>query len=114
MDRMVGAYLIGGTARAEIPGIKASRNSTDTGVLIGWNTFTIDGDPAIFTNGLIGWIDGGYTKMGGRRLIQVNPLSWQLNGPEVPPSQNPGSLTFIAGDTGAPSLVPAVCGADRL
>lgn len=113
MDRLVAAYLIGGTAPAEIPGIKPSRSATDIGVLIGWNTYTKDGDPTIFTNGLIGWINGSYTKMGGRPLIQTNPLSWKLNGPAVPALQNPGSLPFIEGPKGgAPSLVPAVCGAD--
>ncbi len=65
MDRMVAAYLIGGTTPAKIPGIQPSRSATDTGVMIGW-------------------IGGSYTKMGDRPLVQVNPLSWELNGPEVP------------------------------
>ena len=112
MDRMVGAYLVGGTTPAKIPGIQPSRSAIDTGVLIGWNTYIKEGDPVIFTNGIIGWINGSYTKMGGRPLVQINPLSWKLNGPEVPPSRNPGSLPFQQGTTEAPSLVPAVCGAD--
>ncbi|MBU0605177.1 MAG: DUF3089 domain-containing protein, partial [Candidatus Omnitrophica bacterium] len=112
MNRMVSAYLIGGTTPEKIPGIQPSRSATDTGVLIGWNTYTKEGDPAIFTNGIIGWINGSYTKMGGRPLIQVNPLSWELNGPEVSSSQNPGSLPFLPGSAGAPLLVSAVCGAN--
>lgn len=112
MDRMIAAYLIGGTVPEDIPGISPSRSATDTGVIIGWNTYTKDGDPSIFTNGLIGWIDGSYKRMGGRRLIQTNPLSWELNGPEVGPSLNPGSLSSSKDLAEMQLLVPAVCGAD--
>lgn len=112
MDRLVAAYIIGGPTPAKIPGIQPARSATDTGVLIGWNTYTKEGDPAIFTNGLNGWLNGSYTRMAGRPLVQVNPLSWELNGPAVPASRNPGSLPAMEGTTGMPSLVPAVCGAD--
>jgi len=112
MDRLVAAYLIGGPTPAEIPGIQPSRSAADTGVLIGWNTYTKEGDPAIFLNGLEGWFNGSYAKMGGRPLIQVNPLSWELNGPAVPAARNPGSLPAMEGTTETPALIPAVCGAD--
>lgn len=112
MDRMVSAYLIGGTTPAKIPGIRTSLSATDTGVLIGWNAYTKEGDPSILTNGIIGWIDGSYTKMGGRPLVQINPLSWELKGPEVPSSRNPGSLSFQQDAAGALLLIPTVCGAD--
>lgn len=111
-ERMVAAYLIGGTVPAEIPGIEPSRSATDTGVVIGWNTYTKEGDPAIFTDGLIGWLDGRYIRMDGKRLLQTNPLSWELNGPKVPPSLNPGSLPVIWKSTERPLLVHSVCGAD--
>ncbi|MDD5437049.1 MAG: DUF3089 domain-containing protein, partial [Candidatus Omnitrophica bacterium] len=109
---LVAAYLIGGTIPREMSGIEPARSATDTGVLIGWNTYTKDGDPRIFTNGLIGWIGGAYVKMGGRPLLQVNPLSWELNGPALEPSRNPGALPFFGNIDEAPMLVPAVCGAD--
>lgn len=112
MDRMVGAYLIGGTIPEKIHGIPPSRSASDTGVLIGWNTYTKDGDPGIFTDGLIGWISPSYVKMGGISLLQTNPLSWELNGPEIGPSRNPGSLPFLQENAGTPSLIPAVCGAN--
>jgi len=112
MDRMIAAYLIGGTVPEDIPGISPSRSATDTGVLIGWNTYTKDGDPSIFKDGLIGWIGGSYKRMGGRRLIETNPLSWELNGPEVGPSLNPGSLLSSKDLAEMQLLVPAVCGAD--
>jgi hypothetical protein len=112
MDRLVAAYLIGGVTPAKIPGIRPARSATDTGVLIGWNTYTKSGDPTIFMNGLLGWINGSYSKMGGRPLVQVNPLSWELNGPAAPASRNPGSLPAMDGTKGTPLLVPAVCGAD--
>ncbi|MCX5679578.1 MAG: DUF3089 domain-containing protein [Candidatus Omnitrophica bacterium] len=112
MDRMIASYLIGGTIPEKIQGISPSRSATDTGVLIGWNTYTKDGDPSIFTDGLIGWIDGSYTKMGGRPLLQINPISWELKGPEVLPSQNPGSLPTPQTAAKMPLLLLAVCGAD--
>jgi len=112
MGRMVSAYLIGGTTPAKVPGISPSQSATDTGVLVGWNTYTKEGDPSIFTDGLIIWMGGSYVKMGGRTLLQTNPLSWKLNGRDVPPLCNPGSLPFLPGTTGEPLLVPAVCGAE--
>jgi hypothetical protein len=112
MDRMVAAYLIGGTIPKDIPGIMPSRSATDTGVLIGWNTYTKDGDPSVFTDDLMTWIGGSYVKMGGRPLLQVNPLSWELNGPQVPSSRNPGSLPFPDTGNEAPLLLTGVCGAD--
>lgn len=112
MGRMVAAYLIGGPIPVKMSGIGPSRSATDTGVMIGWNTYTKEGDPAIFTNGIIGWIDGAYRKMDGRPLVEVNPLSWELNGSEIPASRNPGSLPFPSGSAQAPSLVSAVCGSD--
>ena len=112
MKRMIAAYLIGGTTLKTIPGILPSRSATDTGVIIGWNTYTKDGDPGIFTNGLIGWVDGAYKRMDGRPLLQTNPLSWKLNGPEVPPLMNPGSLPSMDPANKMPLLAMAVCGAD--
>ncbi len=112
MDRMIAAYLVGGAIPENTPGIPPSRSATDTGVIIGWNTYTKEGDPGIFTDGIIGWIGGAYTKMGGRPLLRTNPLSWELNGPEVPSSRNPGSLSIPQDRDEKPLLVPAVCGAD--
>lgn len=110
--RMVAAYLIGGPIPKDISGVRASRSATDTGVVIGWNTYTKAGDPAIFTDGLVGWMDGSYIKMEGRPLLETNPISWELNGPEVGASQNPGSLQGFTDPALAPILVPGVCSAD--
>lgn len=111
-ERMVAAYLIGGTIPKDIPGTKPSRSAADTGVIIGWNTYTKDGDPSVFTDGLITWIGGSYVKIGGRPLLQVNPLSWELNGPQTPPLHNPGSLPFPDATDITPLLLPGICGAD--
>lgn len=112
MNRLVAAYLIGGMIPATISGIQPARSATDTGVLIGWNTYTKEGNPSFFKDCFAAWINGSYTKMGDRPLIQVNPLSWKLNGPAVPAVINPGSLPLIAGTTKTPLLIPGVCGAD--
>lgn len=112
MGRLVGAYLVGGITPENIDGISPSRSATDTGVLIGWNTYTGNGDPSIFTDGLKGWVGGSYAKMLGRPLIQTNPLSWELKGPAVPRGRNPGSLPFLQARIGELSLIPGVCGAD--
>lgn len=112
MKQLVAAYLIGGTSPADTPGIQPSRSATDTGVLIGWNTYTKDGNPSIVTDGIVSWIGGAYTTARGRPLIQVNPLSWQLNGPRVPASENPGSLPIPPESAKEASLIPGVSGAD--
>lgn len=110
--RMVAAYLIGGPIPKDMPGIEPSRSAVDTGTLIGWNTYTATGDSQFFTDSAIIWLDGAYRRIGGRQLLQVNPLSWVLNGKAVPASDNPGSIT-PAGPLSKPSaLVSALCGAD--
>ncbi len=110
--RMVCAYLIGGTIPKNMPGISPARSATDIGGVIGWNTYAKDADTGIFTDGLIGWIDGAYSRMCGRPLLQVNPLSWELNGGVVPKSSNPGSLPFLPGVGGQHQLLQGVSGAD--
>ena len=112
MNRMVGAYLIGGTVPENIQGIRPAQSASDTGVLIAWNAYTREGDPRIFTDGLIGWIDGAYAKMGNKPLLQINPLSWKFRGGRVPPSGNPGSLPVPQAPDETPPLVPGICGAD--
>lgn len=114
-DRLVAAYLIGATILKDMPGISPSRSATDTGVVIGWNTYTKGADHSFFTEKVVGWIggtDGSYEKVSGRRLLQVNPLSWQVNGAAVEPSKNPGSLPFPNGPFDTPRLVQGVFGAD--
>lgn len=112
MDRMVAAYLVGGPIPMDVPGIKPSRHGTDTGTLIGWNTYTPKGDPRFFTEGTIAWIDGSYRCIAGKPLVQINPLSWEPGGAKVPAVDNPGSL-LISGSPKEPSpLVQGVCGAD--
>jgi hypothetical protein len=112
MKRMVGAYLVGGPIPRDIPGIEPTQRPTDTGTLIGWNTFTSRGDPQFFTEGSIVWLDGAYRRIAGRPLVEVNPLSWALGGPEVPAKENPGSLTISKTLQDPSSLIPDVCGAD--
>lgn len=114
-DRLVAAYLAGGPILKETPGIRPAGTPDATGVLIGWNTYTKEGDAEFFTGSCITWLAGEYRRVDGRPLVQVNPLSWQLNGPAVPPRENPGSLPAVLNRKGPhriPALIPGVCGAD--
>jgi pimeloyl-ACP methyl ester carboxylesterase len=113
--RLVAAYLIGGTILKDTPGIEASRSPDDIGTLIGWNTYSIEGDPDFFTQSGITWIKGAYSRVGSRPVIQVNPLSWKLGGALVAAGANPGSLPIINEDSPQdrlPMLIPGVTGAD--
>lgn len=112
MGRMVAAYLVGGPIPMDVPGIQPSRNGTDTGTLIGWNTYTITGDPGFFTEGSIFWLDGSYRRIAGRPLVQINPLSWELNGGKVPAEDNPGSLLISEPPLEQSPLKAGICGAD--
>lgn len=112
MKRMVAAYLVGGPIPRDIPGIEISRNGADTGTLIGWNTYTADGDPRFFTEGAIVWSGGAYRRIDGRPLVQVNPLSWELGGAMMRADKNPGSIMISASLQDPAELIKAVCGAD--
>ena len=112
MNRMVAAYLVGGSIPRSVPGIEPSRHGTDTGTLIGWNTYTSAGDPQFFTEGTIVWLDGAYRRMAGHSIVEVNPLSWELGGRRVPAKENTGSLMISGSPQEPSSLEVAVCGAD--
>ena len=111
-ERMIASYLIGGAVPLDIKGIRPSRSATDTGVVIGWNTYTRSGDPSVFMDCIPVWTGSSYVSMGGKPLLQTNPLSWRLNGPKVRSSRNPGSLPLPENRFKIPDLIPGVCGAD--
>ncbi len=112
--RLVGAYLAGMSIPTDIEGIPPSRIATDTGCVIGWTSYTRDGDPRIFTDDMVIWFGGGYRKSRGLLLAQVNPISWESHGGRVPASKNPGSLPFLDATGPLPPLVPGLTGADAL
>lgn len=111
-ERLVAAYLVGMAVPGEIPGIRSSRTAVDTGVVISWTSYTRRGDPRFLTRDMAIWFGGEYRKAEGLPLVQVNPLSWGLNGKEVPASMNPGSVPFYDPVGGPPPLIPGVTGAD--
>jgi len=111
-QRLVAAYLIGYSIPENIVGIKPSKSFNDTGVVIGWNTYTKDGDNSFFTKNAVIWIDGSYQKIDGQPIIQVNPLSWKLHGSEVSASENLGSLPALESYGPLSALIPDLTGAD--
>jgi pimeloyl-ACP methyl ester carboxylesterase len=110
--RLVAAYLVGYAVPHALGGIKPSKEPTETGVLIAYNSFTPQGDPSFFTQGACIWLEGKYQKVKGRPLVQVNPLSWRDGGGPVPASDNPGSLPVTAETYPLGELAPGVTGAD--
>lgn len=114
---MVAAYLIGWPIPKNDSNIKPSRSADDTGAFISWGTCAHTGhpygDPKLFANAVT-WRNGSY-KPNNSDSIQTNPLSWKLNGEEVPAGYNPGSLpspSYRGSMNKFPKLVPNVCGAD--
>ena len=110
--KLVAAYLIGYAIPENITGIKPSRMATDIGTVIGWNSYTKDGNYDFFTKYAVIWLDGSYKKISDRALVQVNPLSWKLYDSEVSREKNRGSLPQPESDEELPKLVPKLTGAD--
>jgi len=110
--RLVAAYLIGMPIPQNIPGIKPSRSSNDVGCVISWTSYTTNGNPQFLTRDMTIWHGEKYRKCEGLSLVQVNPLSWELNGGTVPASMNPGSLPYYDQSGNPPALIPEVTGAD--
>lgn len=111
-QRLVAAYLIGYSVPEKIPGIEPSRNATDTGTIIGWNSYLEGSNHSFFTKYSVIWLDGYYQKISNRPIVQINPLSWKLHGEEVPAEKNLGSLPIAEPEDKIPELVPKVTGAD--
>jgi len=111
--RLVAAYLIGYAVPQDVLYFPGSFFLGNSNILISWTSFTAEGVPGFFTDGAVIWLKGSYQKVGGLPLIQVNPLSWKLNGEAVPARQNPGSLPYDGENkTGVPALVAGATGAD--
>ncbi len=110
--QLVAAYLIGMAIPRDIPGIKPSQRANDVGCVIGWTSYTTGGNPAFLTRDMVIWHGGRYRKCEGLPLVQVNPLSWQLDGAAVPAAMNPGSLPYYGPSGDLPPLLPHVTGAD--
>jgi hypothetical protein len=112
-SKLVAAYLIGMAIPNNLPGIEPARSATDTGVYINWNSLTADADPRFFTEDIVIWVGNAYRKSKGISILQVNPLSWLMNGGKVAASNNPGSLPSDPGSNLRP-LMKGVTSADAL
>lgn len=110
-SQLVAAYLIGMAIPNHLKGIEPARSSTDTGVYINWNSLTAGADPRFFTEDIVIWVDNAYRKSKGVSILQVNPLSWLMNGGLVSASNNPGSLPTDPGTNLRP-LMQGVTSAD--
>ena len=110
-SKLVAAYLIGMAIPNNLPGIEPSRSATDTGVYINWNSLTAGADPRFFTEDIVIWVGNAYRKSKGISILQVNPLSWLINGDKVAASNNPGSLPSDPGNN-LRSLIKGVTSAD--
>jgi len=110
--RLVAAYLVGMAIPDAIPGILPARSAADTGVVIGWTSYTGNGNPQFLTRDMAIWYKGKYRKCEGLSLVQINPLSWESGGRAVPAAMNTGSLPFYDPLGDLPALIPKVTGAD--
>jgi hypothetical protein len=110
-SKLVAAYLIGMAIPNNLPGIQPARSATDTGVYINWNSLTADADPRFFTEDVVIWVGNAYRKSKGISILQVNPLSWLINGGKVSASNNPGSLPSDPGSNLRP-LMKEITSAD--
>lgn len=110
-SKLVVAYLIGMAIPNNLPGIEPARSATDYGVYINWNSLTADADPRFFTEDIVIWVGNAYRKSKGISILQVNPLSWLMNGGKVAVSNNPGSLPSDPGSNLRP-LINGVTSAD--
>ena len=108
--QLVAAYVIGGFTPVEIEqaGLPICRAARETGCLINWNSVTEAGKAARRQGAQRIWFDGRYESAAGRRIVCVNPLSWEADG-SAPASANAGALTPALPGHGA--LVPGVTGA---
>ena len=96
-DRMIAAYVIGigineGVFGRSLNDITLCTGATDTGCVISWNTFTRDGDPAPGVTRLKARYRKQYGTSEGDELTCWNPVSWTLDGGDVPPAANLGAL----------------------
>lgn len=109
MKQLVAAYLVGSSVSVEnIPGIQPCRTASQTGCVIGWNSFSAPGG----SRGGHIWVDGKYTSS-EMPLLCTNPLNWQLNG-GAPASANLGATPAMRStpEDALPKPVPGLAGAE--
>lgn len=105
------SYQIGYSVPRAIKGILPSTSPSQTGALIGYNSYTENGDPSFFTENCLTWLDGGYQRIAGRPLVQVNPLTWIDGDGSMTALANPGSLPVAGPDAASGNLVSGLVGA---
>ena len=105
---MVAAYAVGFALPMDLfsrvyKDIGPCTTPDQTGCLASWNSFAVkDADPAsLFDN--VGFRYGGvYEANRGKKLLCVNPLSWDISEENAPAALNLGALPTTDDPLGAP------------
>jgi hypothetical protein len=111
-ERLVVAYVIGGSVPAEIEqrGVVICTTANQTGCIAAWNTVeTGKIDERRRARGTT-WLDGHYQPMSGRPIVCVNPLDWKRDGVAAA-TLNAGSLPNPGADAPLRAPVPRLTGA---
>lgn len=112
--RLVAAYLPGAALPRAIEqlGLPICRSAAATGCVVTWNSVRTGHDDKRRLQDAQVWWQGRYQRIGGRPIVCVNPLNWQLDG-DAPASDNLGAV-YRSGHGGPipaplPQLTGAVC-----
>lgn len=119
--RLVAGYLIGWPISVEEDlgaiGIPPCREETDTGCIIGWQTFGEGGDPAPISDIFEGAPGISGRPRGGTTMLCVNPVTWRMDYAASRRGDHLGAVPPLDAKTDElpaplPALLAAHCGRD--
>jgi hypothetical protein len=106
--RFVAGYAMGGRTLmgdfgAKYKTVQPCRTPSQTGCLVGWNTYERGGDPSAYKASVDG-LDAAQYGLAGKVLLCVNPLTFDMSKPRAAAAANQGALS------GAPAPEPLAAG----
>jgi hypothetical protein len=112
-ERLVAAYVVGyqlprDLFEGELKAIPPCAGPRDTGCVVAWDTFSERAAPALHRVRLY-WKEGRLQPRDNVEPLCTNPISWTLDGAEVPSSAHRGALSLDV-DLGGASALDLVFG----
>lgn len=111
-QRMVAAYIVGYAVPRSVTqtGVPICDRADSTGCIISWNTVKPEATDAKDHDEHLIWLDGRYQRLGTRRTVCINPLTWTPDS-DANAAANLGALPGVRPYQDLQAVVPALTGA---
>ncbi len=116
-NRLVAAYSLGvaqpeGTVAVRYKTLKVCAKPDQTRCLVSWNAYLGDSDTTGYKTSSLDYAVHAFGPVADKRMVCVNPLTFDLDKPKAPASANLGALATEPSPGPLAPLVPGATGAE--